>query len=164
MIKAVFCLVLGMTLGLVIANPAEIAGKVISVVDGNTVEFQTADNETFKFVLSGIDAPELSQEFGEEAKRFLEKLVAGEAAVVIVEGKDRLGNRVGMLKYGKDKDPRLELLEKGLAWTAEKNPKPEFENLKEAAKSHEKGLWEQPNPTPPWTFRRQQTMLTAKSS
>jgi micrococcal nuclease len=164
MYKAVFCLLFGMVLGAAIANPTEIAGKVISVVDGNTVEFQTADNEVFKFVLSGIDAPELSQEFGEEAKKLLEKLVAGEEAVILVEGKDRLGNRVGVLKYGKDKDPRPELLEKGLAWTTEKNPKPEFETLKEAAKSHEKGLWEQPNPTPPWTFRRQQTMLTAKSS
>jgi micrococcal nuclease len=164
MFKAVCCLLFGLVLGAAIANPTEIAGKVIAVVDGNTVEFQAADNEVFKFVLSGIDAPELSQEFGEEAKKFLEKLVVGEEAVITIEGKDRLGNRVGVLKYGRDKDPRPELLEKGLAWTAEKNPKTEFENLKEAAKSHGKGLWEQPNPTPPWTFRRQQTMLTAKSS
>jgi micrococcal nuclease len=164
MFKTVFCLLCGLVLGAALANPTEINGKVISVVDGNTVEFQTANNEIFKFVLSGIDAPELSQEFGEEAKKFLEKLVVGEEAVIIIEGKDRLGNRVGTLKYGKDKDPRPELLERGLAWTSEKNPKPEFENLKEAAKSHEKGLWDQPNPTPPWTFRRQQTMLTAKSS
>lgn len=162
--KAIVCLILGLTLRVAIAGPTELAGKVLSVIDGNTVEFQTAENEIFKFVLSGIDAPELSQEFGEEAKEFLEKLVAGEDAVITIEGKDRLGNRVGTLKYGKDKDPRLILLEKGLVWTAEKNPKPEFEILKEAAKSHEKGLWEQPNPTPPWTYRRQQTMLTAKSS
>jgi micrococcal nuclease len=164
MFKTVFCLVFGMVFGSAIAKPTEITGKVISVVDGNTVEFQTVDNDVFKFVLSGIDAPELSQEFGEEAKKFLEKLVMGEEAIIIIEGKDRLGNRVGTLKYGKYKDPRPELLEKGLAWTVEKNPKSEFEILKEVAKSHEKGLWEQPNPTPPWTFRRQQTMLTAKSS
>lgn len=164
MFKAISCLIFWLVFSVAAANSEGITGKVISVIDGNTIEFQTADNEVFKFVLSGIDAPELNQEFGQEAKKFLEKLVAGEEAVITIEGKDRLGNRVGTLKYGKDKDPRAELLEKGLAWTAEKNPKPEFEILKEAAKSHEKGLWEQPNPTPPWTFRRQQTMLTAKSS
>jgi len=153
-----------MTSGLLWALPAEITGKVVSVIDGNTVEFQTADNEIFRLVLSGIDAPELKQEFGEEARKFLDKLVTGEAATVVIEGKDRLGNRVGSLLYRKDKDPRHELLERGLAWTAEKNPKPEFETLKEAAKSREKGLWEQSNPTPPWIFRRQQSMLTAKSS
>lgn len=147
-----------------IASPDGISGKVIAVIDGNTIEFQSSDNETFKFVLSGIDAPELNQEYGDEAKKLLEKLLNEEEAIIVIEGKDRLGNRVGSLTYKKDRDPRLELLEKGLAWTAEKNPKPEFELLKEAAKSHEKGLWEQPDPTPPWTFRRQQTMLRPKSS
>lgn len=147
-----------------VASPDGISGKVVSVIDGNTIEFQTSDNETFKFVLSGIDAPELNQEYGDEAKKLLEKLLAGEEAIIYMEGKDRLGNRVGSLIYKKGKDPRVDLLEKGLAWTAEKNPKPDFELLKEAAKSHEKGLWEQPNPTPPWIFRRQQTMLVAKSS
>jgi micrococcal nuclease len=147
-----------------IASPDGISGKVISVIDGNTIEFQTSDNETFKFVLSGVDAPELNQEFGDEAKKLLEKLLNDADATIVIEGKDRLGNRVGSLLYKKDKDPRLELLEKGLAWTTEKNPKPEFETVKEAAKSREKGLWQQPNPTPPWIFRRQQTMLTAKSN
>ncbi len=146
------------------ASPEVISGKVISVIDGNTIEFKTSDNETFKFVLSGIDAPELNQEFGEEAKKLLEKILSGETASILIEGKDRLGNRVGSLIYKKNKDPRLDLLEKGLAWTAERNPKPEFEIIKEAAKSQEKGLWAQSNPIPPWTFRRQQTMLTAKSS
>jgi micrococcal nuclease len=165
MSKKAICVCIGVLMsGLLCALPAEITGKVVSVIDGNTVEFQTADNETFKFALSGIDAPELSQEFGEEAKKLLEKLVVGEAATILIEGKDRLGNRVGSLVYGKNKDPRHELLEKGLAWTAEKNPRPEFETIKETAKSKEKGLWEQPNPIPPWIFRRQQTMLTAKSS
>jgi micrococcal nuclease len=165
MSKKAICVCIGVLMsGLLWALPIEITGNVVSVIDGNTVEFQTSDNETFRFVLTGIDAPELNQEFGEEAKRLLEKLVEGEAATILIEGKDRLGNRVGSLIYGKNKDPRQELLEKGLAWTAEKNPKPEFETVKEAAKSREKGLWGQPNPTPPWIFRRQQSMLTAKSS
>jgi micrococcal nuclease len=162
--KLVFGFILCLISSFVVALPDGIAGKVISVIDGNTIEFQTLTNETFKFILSGIDAPEPNQEFGEEAKKSLAKLVKGEDAIIIIEGKDRLGNRIGSLTYKKDRDPRLELLEKGLAWTVEKNPKPEFETLKEAAKSSEKGLWTQPNPTPPWIFRRQQTMLTAKSS
>jgi micrococcal nuclease len=165
MYKKAICVCIGVLMsGLLGAFPTEITGKVVAVIDGNTVEFQTADNETFKFVLSGIDAPELNQEFGSEAKKLLERLVSGQSAIIFIEGKDRLGNRVGSLVYGKNKDPRHELLERGLAWTAEKNPKPEFETIKEAAKSKEKGLWELPNPTPPWIFRRQQSMLTAKSS
>ena len=148
----------------VMAIPEAIQGKVVSVVDGNTIEFQTTDNETFKVVLSGIDAPELNQDFGLEAKSLLEKILLHEAVSLVIEGKDRLGNRVGLLTYKKNKDPRLELLEKGYAWTTEKNPNPEFEAIREVAKSKGKGLWKAENPTPPWLFRRQQTMLMAKSS
>lgn len=148
----------------VLAGPMELSGKVISVIDGNTIEFQTADNDVFKFMLAGIDAPELSQEFGTEARKLLDKLIGGEQAVIVIEGKDRLGIRFGSLTYGKARDPRLDLLEKGLAWTSEKNPKPEFEVIKEAAKAQKKGLWDQVMPIPPWLFRRQQTMLAAKSS
>jgi len=146
------------------ANAAvEISGKVISVIDGNTLEFLSLDNETFKLVLAGIDCPELKQEFGEEAKLFLDKLIVGKEAIVIIEGKDRLGNRVGSLRLSNNKDPRLDLLEKGLAWTVEKNPNPAFEEIKEEAKKRTKGLWKQENPVAPWVYRRQQTMLTAKS-
>jgi len=143
--------------------PMEINGKVVSVIDGNTIEFQSFDNETFKFVLSGIDCPELNQEFGQEARLHLEKLLKGKEAVVIIEGKDRNGSRVGSIQPAKGKDPRLELLEKGLAWTREKNPNQEFESIKETAKNRARGLWKQENPVAPWTFRRQQSMLTAKS-
>lgn len=153
-----------MTAFTAIALPAEIKGKVSSVIDGNTIEFTSQENETFKLVLSGIDCPELNQAFGDEAKRLLERLADGKEGVVIVEGKDRFGNRVGSLFFTNNRDPRVDLLEKGLAWTAEKNPKPEFEVLKESAKNKGKGLWNQENPVAPWSFRRQQTMLTAKSS
>ena len=143
--------------------PAEIRGKVSAVLDGNTIEFTSVENETFKLVLSGIDCPELDQEFGDEAKRFMERMAVGKEALVIREGKDRLGNRVGSLLFDNNRDPRVDLLEKGLAWTAERNPKPEFDALKESAKNRGKGLWKQENPIAPWTFRRQQSMLTAKS-
>lgn len=143
--------------------PPEVSGKVISVIDGNTVEFRTFDNETFTFVLAGIDCPELDQEFGAEAKRLLEKLLLGKEAILAVEKKDRFGNKVGGIRLLKGGDPRVELLEKGLAWTQEKNPNLEFEAIKEAAKNRGRGLWKQENPTAPWTFRRQQSMLAAKA-
>jgi endonuclease YncB( thermonuclease family) len=145
------------------AGSQEMQGKIISVFDGNTIELQTIDNEIFKFVFAGVDCPELEQDFGLEAKTYIEKLLSGKEVTVTIEGKDRLGNKVGMLKF-KGRDPRLELLARGLAWTVEQNPNVSFEELKEIARKSGKGLWKQENPTPPWTYRRQQTMATAKSS
>lgn len=144
------------------AWPAEVAGKVVSVIDGNTIEFLTSDNETFRFVFAGIDCPELNQEFGDEAKKHLEKILKGKVVTLVVQSRDRLGNHVGTVKLSKDEDPRIELLKKGLAWTQEKNPDPELENLMEGARSKRLGLWKQTDPTAPWLYRRQQSMLSPK--
>lgn len=61
-------------------------------------------------------------------------------------------------------DPRVKLLAEGLTWTSEQNPIPELESLLAKAKAQHKGLWKSVDPTPPWVFRRQQTMLNPKSS
>lgn len=142
----------------------EISGKVISVIDGNTIEVVGEDNETYKIMLHGIDCPELEQEFGAKAKKFLEKLVMEKSVSVKIQGKDRWGTRLGVLFVEGENDPRHELLKEGLAWTAEKNPIAELEEMKEQAREKSKGLWKQDNPTPPWIFRRQQTLTQVKGS
>ena len=142
----------------------EIAGKVVSVIDGNTLEVVGEDNETYKILLHGIDCPELEQEYGAKAKKLLEKLVLEKEVHVKIQGKDRWGNRLGVILVNGKADPRFELLKEGLAWTSEKNPIEELEVLKEKARETSTGLWKEENPTPPWIFRRQQTMTQLKSS
>jgi endonuclease YncB( thermonuclease family) len=61
-------------------------------------------------------------------------------------------------------DPRYDLLNAGLAWTAERDPIQEFEAIKEKAREKGKGLWKEQDPIPPWIYRRQQTMTQFKSS
>ena len=141
----------------------EIVGKVINVIDGNTLEVKGADNQTQRLVLAGIDSPELGQEFGDKAKKFLEKIMMDEDVQVRISGKDRWGNYIAVVMKGKT-DPRVELLEEGLAWTSEKNPDPEFESIRLKALEKGRGLWKEQNPTPPWIYRRQQSMLQAKSN
>ena len=142
----------------------EIAGKVVTVIDGNTLEVVGEDNETYKILLYGIDCPELEQEFGAKAKKLLEKLVLEKEVQITIHGKDRWGNRLGIILVNGKSDPRFELLKEGLAWTSERNPIDELEVLKEKARVSSIGLWEEETPTPPWIFRRQQTMMQYKSS
>lgn len=141
-----------------------ISGRVVTVIDGNTVEIVAEDNETYKIQLHGIDCPELGQQYGEKAKRLLEKLLLEKSVSVQMKGKDRWGTRLGVIIIDGEVDPRFELLEEGLAWTSEVNPNPELEGLREKAKEKRKGLWKENNPTPPWTYRRQQTLTQFKSS
>lgn len=142
----------------------EITGKVISVIDGNTIEVKTDNSDVYKVLLNEIDCPELTQEFGENAKKFLEKMILNKKVTVSIKGKDRWGNRLAEVLINGDTDPRVALLKEGLAWTSEKNPNPELEPYKNFAQQKGRGLWKQENPTPPWTYRRQQTMLQPKSS
>ena len=145
--------------------PREILkGKVVDVADGNTIELLTEENESYRIELAGVDCPETEQPFGLEAKRLLEKSLKGEKVEVFVERKNRWGVRQAVVVTKSGEDPRLKLLAEGLAWTSEKNPVPEFESIRIDAKAHGKGLWESGDPTPPWIFRRQQTMLIPKSS
>jgi micrococcal nuclease len=140
-----------------------ISGKVVTVIDGNTLEIYANDNETYKILLYGIDSPELSQEYGEKAKKSLEKLILDKSVSIEIQGKDRWGNRLGIVLVDGE-DPREKLLEEGLAWTAERNPVEQFELIRVKAQEKGKGLWKETDPTPPWTYRRQQTMTQFKTS
>jgi endonuclease YncB( thermonuclease family) len=148
----------------IIALPNDVAtGKVISVIDGNTIEVLMGDNEKYPIVLAGIDCPELTQKYGDKAKAFLEKMIGQKEVAVHFQGKDRKGNYLAIVLL-KEIDPRIELLKEGLAWTAEMNPLPELEIHCSFAREKGKGLWKQENPTPPWTYRREQSMMLPKSS
>jgi micrococcal nuclease len=161
--KSIAFAILGLLMSSMVWAREVISGKVLTVIDGNTLEVTTTENEIYKILLFGIDSPELGQEFGEKAKRYLEKLILDKNVNVEIQGKDRLGNRLGIILI-EGEDPRMQLLQEGLAWTAERQPIQEFETIKEKAREKGKGLWKEQEPTPPWVYRRQQTMTQFKSS
>jgi micrococcal nuclease len=143
------------------ASGQVVVGKVINVIDGNTIEVTTADNKLQKIVFAGIDCPDTGQEYADKAKRYTEKLLMDEEVSYQITGKDRWGNYIAVVMKG-ETDPRVELLEEGLAWTTEKNPIPELEAYRLKAFEKGRGLWKEENPTPPWIYRRQQSMMQAK--
>lgn len=158
------CIVVGILISSSIHAQTDLTGKVTSVIDGNTVEIAGPGKLVQKILLVGIDSPELEQEYGAEAKKFLEKLLLNKDVVVQFKGKDRWGNHLAVVMIKGKNDPRIELLKEGLAWTAEKNPSEDLEPYRTWAEQKGKGLWKQENPVPPWTYRRNQTMLKPKSS
>src|SRR5688572_10651193 len=109
-------------------------GKVKSVIDGNTLEVEVGNNEVQTIQLEGIDSPELGQEYGDLAKAHLEKLTLQKNVVITITGKDRKGNQLATVLLNGKVDVRLELLKEGFAWTAERNPLPDLESLKESAR------------------------------
>lgn len=145
------------------AGQNEIAGTVTAVFDGNTFELTTPENEHYSVVLEGIDCPELTQDYGPEAKAVLEDLVLHRKLAIIISGKDRFKNYIAVVVLPDHTDPRLVLLREGLSWTREKDPDPVLEAMRVDAAAKKVGLWRQDNPTPPWIHRRELSMREAKS-
>jgi len=159
---------LAIAIGTVLSNKVyadeEMNGRVTAVLDGNTVEIFFSTNDVRKVLFEGIDSPELNQEFGGEAKNFLEKIALRKNVTVQFKGKDRFGNHLAVVKINGKVDARIEVLKNGFAWTSERDPNEELERYRVTAQQSKTGLWKQENPIPPWTYRRQQTMLAPKTS
>jgi endonuclease YncB( thermonuclease family) len=137
-----------------------VRGKVVSVVDGNTLEVISAEEETYRIVLVGIDCPEKGQPYAEEAKAFLEASILKKSIDVKLLGKDRWGNYLGEIIT--EVEVSAELVKRGLAWCHEKNAPDSLKVLEQQAREQRIGLWQEENPTAPWIYRRQQSMLQPK--
>jgi len=71
-------------------------GKVVLVSDGDTI-IVMHDGKKEKIRLYGIDAPEMKQSFGKEAKAFTESMVFGKTVEVESITTDRYGRTVGVM-------------------------------------------------------------------
>lgn len=126
-----------------------IAGKIVAVSDGDTLVLHKG-RKNYALQIAGIDAPELGQDHGTEAREFLESQVRGQRVEVeIVEESDR--SIVGRVSVD-GRDLALTMVEAGLAWPTEGAPAALEEAASSARRSGE-GLWSSDEPTPPWSFR-----------
>jgi endonuclease YncB( thermonuclease family) len=141
-------------------NAKEITGKVIKVVDGDTVYILTKEFKTVKTRLSFIDAPERSQAFGNKAKRYLTDLIANKNVKFISKKKDKYGREIGKIIYN-GKDINLEMIYAGYAWHYKyyqkdqtPNERLRYTTAENFAKSYGTGLWKEKNAIPPWKWRK----------
>jgi endonuclease YncB( thermonuclease family) len=81
------------------SGPAEKGGTVEGVVnrvtDGDSLWLQPQGRAPIEVRLRDIDAPEICQDYGTEAKRALEQFALGKTALLTPAGKDGHGRTVG---------------------------------------------------------------------
>ncbi len=104
--------------------------------------------------LSDIDTPERKQPFGTRAKQALSELAFGKQARVVEVTVDRYGRIVGRI-YVDGIDVNREQMAQGFAWVYSKYSN-DAELLELEAQAMEKGLGllADPDPIPPWEWRR----------
>ncbi|ELR71233.1 nuclease (SNase-like) [Fulvivirga imtechensis AK7] len=137
------------------------SAKVIKVVDGNTIEVHNSDKEVVLLLLNGVDCPEPGQPAADHAKAFTEKMVLKKKVTIVLHGKDRWGNKLATVLLNGGTNLNHELVKSGLAW-AHPSADKTVVSFQEEAKANKLGLWQTEDPTPPWVYKRQQTMMAPK--
>jgi len=133
----------------------QISGKCVGVSDGDTIRIMHRGREE-KIRLFGVDAPEMSQPYGNAAKRFTSQMVFGKTVTVDVRTQDRYGRTVGWVKTEDGRLLDVELVRAGLAWWYQYyDPDDQkLAKLEASARKAKRGLWQQSNSIPPWEYRR----------
>lgn len=136
------------------APAADFTGKVVAVIDGDTITVLRGA-EQVRVRLHGIDCPELRQDFGDRAKRRTSQLAFGEAVVVREVDTDRYGRTVAEVVLPGGDLLHRELARAGLAWwDARYAPDDRVLRLIEAeARAARRGLWSRDDAVPPWEWR-----------
>ncbi len=134
-----------------------ITGTCKLVVDGDTFELSNGT----KVQIWGIDAPELQQAYGKEAKNWLHKTIC-ESSVKLkiqVKGSDPLGRTIGQVyidgSQRRTSNVGTLMVKAGLAWFDDYNaPESGLADEMEKARKAKKGLWADENPVKPYIFRK----------
>ncbi len=128
--------------------------RVVGVHDGDTITCLDENNQQQKVRLAEIDAPEIGQDFGKVSRDAMAGMVFGKTVEVVDEGKDRYGRWIGHV-YVNGMDVNRQMVATGNAWHYAAYSKDQsLADLQAQAQAQKLGLWAQPNPTPPWEFRK----------
>lgn len=152
-------LILGLFSNVAIAET--IIGRVIGIADGDTITVLDSTNTQFKIRLSGIDAPEKKQAFGNVSKKSLSDLVYDKEVHVEWQKQDRYGRIVGKVSIN-GVDANLEQIKRGMSWFYKKyqnelilDDRLAYLHAQETAETKKIGLWVDKEPMAPWDFRKQ---------
>ncbi|MPZ16647.1 MAG: hypothetical protein GEV06_01845 [Luteitalea sp.] len=127
--------------------------RVIEVVDGDTIIVNDARGP-LTLHLDGIDAPELDQELGREARTFLDALAVSRVVTVRVKSRAPAGAESIAWVELKGSSLSLALLEEGLAWYCRRHSgNRDLQRAETMARVKKKGLWRTLHPMPPWQHR-----------
>jgi len=129
------------------------AERVVRVTDGDSIVVESGENE-INVRIADIDAPELDQTFGEEAKSALSRLLEGRRVRLELVGGDAY-RRIVANVFVEERDVAAELVTGGFAWVRRAYaPASRLIDLEESARDARRGLWAGDAPTQPWIWRK----------
>jgi endonuclease YncB( thermonuclease family) len=150
--------ILVVAFGLLASQPlwaGPLAGRVVNVADGATVTIQDGANQRHTVRLSGIDAPDKAQAFGNRSTSNLAAMVFDRTVTAECGKRDRYGREVCRILLD-GRDINLEQVKAGMAWWDKRHDQSrDYEEAQFWAQARRLGLWSESKPIPPWEFRHE---------
>ena len=137
---------------------ADFTGKVVKIADGDTITVLDHYKVQHRIRLTGIDAPERKQAFGSRSRQSLSKLVFSKTVIVKTNKRDRYGRVLGKILIN-GTDVNKEQIRRGMAWHGYLRDQTAadriaYADVEKNARKEQRGLWVDPNPLPPWKWRK----------
>ena len=128
---------------------------VLSVTDGDTLTVLVNGSKE-KVRLTGIDCPESDQPFGSQATQLATQLALEKMVTVTDWGRDKYRRMLGEIVLPDGRLLNQELVREGFCWWYRKYAAGDrtLERFETEAKEAKRGLWAEPNPMPPWEWRK----------
>ena len=143
-------------LSIPVVAEADITGKIVRVLDGDTVEI-LAGNLATRVRLNGIDAPEKAQPFGQRSRQALTAIVSGKTVLAVGDRRDRYGRLLATLILN-GRDVNAMQVYSGMAWAYRYQGNasvPAYLRFEQEAKTAKRGLWAEKEAIEPSIWRRE---------
>jgi len=133
---------------------AQVNCRVVGIIDGDTFTALCEDTVQIKVRLASIDCPEKGQPFSSVCKKYLSDLIFAKTVLINKSGLDRYGRIIANV-YIDSIFVNEKMIEVGLAWHFVRyDNSRRLAELENQARKEKRGLWIDPNPTPPWEWRK----------
>ena len=129
------------------AAPDDASGRIIRVIDGDTVEIATLCRR-YRIRLKGVDAAELRSNAGRRARDWATERLTGRPITWQARGVDGYGRFVGNVDLADGRSVNAEIIRAGYARVNTDFPPddPElFRRLEQEAREAQRGLWDEPS-------------------
>ncbi len=137
-----------------LAGAADFSGKVIAVLDGDTLLVLRGGNPV-KVRLAEVDAPEKAQPYGTSAQKSLADMVMGKEIRVASRAVDDYGRLVATVHVG-GLNVNHEQVRRGMAWEYSRfHSNRELMALQREAQQARRGLWAEAGAVEPSQWRKQ---------
>jgi len=152
--------------------PVVLACLVVGISDGDTLKARCGSEGSYHQIrvrLSGIDAPELKQPYGLQARKMLSDLLYMKEVKLDCPKQDHYWRyicNISLMKHEKDKPQNLDIgktmIRHGLAWyyrtyssDLSLKDRKNYAVAEASAKNSRSGLWKDQSPVPPWMWRKE---------